>query len=335
MINQDAGMTNQDAGTAGEPAVEVTGLEKSFGQVRVLAGVDLRVARGSVFALLGPNGAGKTTTVRILVTLTRADAGRARVAGYDVNRERRQVRRSISLAGQSAAVDALQTGAENLTMMAQLAGLSRRRARGRARELLEQFGLADAGRRRVGTYSGGMRRRLDLAASLTGTPSVIFLDEPTTGLDLPSRQVMWQAVRDLAARGVTVFLTTQYLEEADLLAGHIAVIDGGRVVAEGTPAQLKKLVAGRRLDLLLADAGAFDRVARRAGGRVVTADPGRLTIGVATDGAAAQVRALLDEIDPERSAVRSFSVHTATLDDVFLAVTGSAATRPDQEAVRV
>jgi ABC-2 type transport system ATP-binding protein len=328
-------MTDQDAGMAGEPAVEATGLEKSFGQVRVLAGVDLRVARGSVFALLGPNGAGKTTTVRILATLTRADAGRARVAGYDVDRDRRQVRRSISLAGQYAAVDALQTGAENLAMMAQLAGLSRQRARARARELLEQFGLADAGRRRVGTYSGGMRRRLDLAASLVGTPSVIFLDEPTTGLDLPSRQVMWQAVRDLAARGVTVFLTTQYLEEADVLAGQITVIDGGRVVAEGTPAHLKKLVAGRRLDLLLADTGAFDRVARRAGGRAVTADPDRLTIGVATDGAAVQVRALLDELDPERSAVRSFSVHTATLDDVFLAVTASAATRPDQEAARV
>jgi ABC-2 type transport system ATP-binding protein len=328
-------MTDQDAGMAGEPAVEATGLEKSFGQVRVLAGVDLRVARGSVFALLGPNGAGKTTTVRILATLTRADAGRARVAGYDVDRDRRQVRRSISLAGQYAAVDALQTGAENLAMMAQLAGLSRQRARARARELLEQFGLADAGRRRVGTYSGGMRRRLDLAASLVGTPSVIFLDEPTTGLDLPSRQVMWQAVRDLAARGVTVFLTTQYLEEADVLAGQIAVIDGGRVVAEGTPAHLKKLVAGRRLDLLLADVGAFDRVARRAGGRAVTADPDRLTIGVATDGAAVQVRALLDELDPERSAVRRFSVHTATLDDVFLAVTASAATRPDQEAARV
>jgi ABC-2 type transport system ATP-binding protein len=328
-------MTNQDAGVAGEPAVEATGLEKSFGQVRVLAGVDLRVARGSVFALLGPNGAGKTTTVRILATLTRADAGRARVAGYDVDRERRQVRRSISLAGQYAAVDALQTGAENLTMMARLAGLSSRRARGRARELLEQFGLADAGRRRAGTYSGGMRRRLDLAASLVGTPSVIFLDEPTAGLDLPSRQVMWQAVRDLATRGVTVFLTTQYLEEADVLAGQIAVIDGGRVVAEGTPARLKRLVAGRRLDLLLADAGAFDRVARRAGGRAVTADPDRLTLGVATDGAAAQVRALLDELDPERSAVRSFCLHTATLDDVFLAVTASPAIRPDQEATRV
>jgi ABC-2 type transport system ATP-binding protein len=208
-------------------------------------------------------------------------------------------------------------------------------ARRRARELLEQFGLADAGRRRAGTYSGGMRRRLDLAASLVGTPSVIFLDEPTTGLDLPSRQVMWQAVRDLADRGVTVFLTTQYLEEADMLADQVAVIDGGRVVAEGTPGRLKTLVAGQRLDLLLADAAAYDGVARRAGRRTVTADADRLAIGVATDGTAAHVRALLDELDPERSAVRSFSVHTATLDDVFLAVTGHAATRPDQETVHV
>jgi ABC-2 type transport system ATP-binding protein len=323
-----------------ELAVEAVGLEKSFGRVRVLAGVDLGVPRGIVFALLGPNGAGKTTTVRILATLTRADAGQARVAGYDVGRDRHQVRRHISLAGQYAAVDGLQTGAENLRMIGRLSGLSRAQARRRARELLEQFGLAEAGQRRVGTYSGGMRRRLDLAASLTGTPSVVFLDEPTTGLDLPSRQVMWQIISDLAGRGVTVFLTTQYLEEADQLADRVAVIDGGRVVAEGSPADLKKLVAEQRLDLLLADAAAFDAAARRAGGRAVSSDPGRLTLSVPTDGTAAQVRALLDELDPGRSAVRSFSVHTATLDDVFLALTGQArpgpATTPaDQETARV
>jgi ABC-2 type transport system ATP-binding protein len=335
MTSEAASATDESAATTSQLAVEAAGLEKSFGRVQVLAGVDLRVARGSVFALLGPNGAGKTTTVRILATLTRADAGRARVAGYDVDRDRRQVRRSISLAGQYAAVDALQTGAENLRMMARLAGLPGAQARRRADELLDQFGLADVGRRKAGTYSGGMRRRLDLAASLVGTPSVIFLDEPTTGLDLPSRQVMWQTVRDLADRGVTVFLTTQYLEEADMLAHQVAVIDGGRVVAEGTPARLKKLVAGQRLDLLLADAAGYDGVARRAGRRAVTADPDRLAIGVATDGTAAHVRALLDELDPERSAVRSFSVHTATLDDVFLAVTGHAATRPDQETAHV
>jgi len=180
-----------------------------------------------------------------------------------------------------------------------------------------------------------MRRRLDLAASLTGTPSVVFLDVPTTGLDLPSRQVMWQVISGLADRGVTVFLTTQYLEEADQLADRVAVIDGGRVVAEGTPADLKKLVAEQRLDLLLADAAAFQTAARRAGGRAVGSDPGRLALSVPTDGSAAQVRALLDELDPGRSAVRSFAVHTATLDDVFLALTGHATTPADQETARV
>ena len=323
------------AGMSSELAIEATGLQKSFDSVRVLDSVDLAVPQGIVFALLGPNGAGKTTTVRILATLTRADAGRARVAGHDVERERREVRRSISLAGQYAAVDGLQTGAENLRMVGRLSGLSAGQARRRADDLLTRFGLADAGNRRAGTYSGGMRRRLDLAASLTGTPSVIFLDEPTTGLDLPSHQALWQMIADLADRGVTVFLTTQYLEEADLLADRIAVIDGGRVVADGTPGDLKKLVAGQRLDLVLADGAAFDAVARLAGGRAVTADPGSLIIGVATEGTAGQVRALLDEFDPDRSAVRSFSVHTTTLDDVFLALTSGTPRRPETESSRV
>ncbi|HUA27400.1 MAG TPA: ATP-binding cassette domain-containing protein [Streptosporangiaceae bacterium] len=320
-----------------ELAIEATGLKKSFGDVRVLGGVDLTVPRGTVFALLGPNGAGKTTTVRILTTLTRADAGRALVAGRDVARERHLVRRSISLAGQYAAVDGLQTGTENLLMMGRLAGLSRARARRRAGELLEQFGLAEAARRRVATYSGGMRRRLDLAASLVGAPSVIFLDEPTTGLDLPSRQVMWQVVAGLADDGVTVFLTTQYLEEADLLADRIAVLDDGRVVADGTPGDLKELVSEQSLDLELADTVAFDRVAARAADRARRADRDGLAISLPTDGTAAQVRALLDELDPERTAVRNFSVHTATLDDVFLAVTraGRAVTSQEQEPIHV
>jgi len=320
-----------------ELAIEATGLKKSFGDVRVLGGVDLTVPRGTVFALLGPNGAGKTTTVRILTTLTRADAGRALVAGRDVARERHLVRRSISLAGQYAAVDGLQTGTENLLMMGRLAGLSRARARRRAGELLEQFGLAEAARRRVATYSGGMRRRLDLAASLVGAPSVIFLDEPTTGLDLPSRQVMWQVVAGLADDGVTVFLTTQYLEEADLLADRIAVLDDGRVVADGTPGDLKELVSEQSLDLELADTVAFDRVAARAADRARRADRDGLAISLPTDGTAAQVRALLDELDPERTAVRNFSVHTATLDDVFLAVTraGRAVTSQEQEPTHV
>ena len=323
------------ADTSAALAIEATGLEKSFGAVRVLDGVGLAVPPGIVFALLGPNGAGKTTTVRILATLTRADAGLARVAGYDVERERHEVRRSISLAGQYAAVDGLQTGAENLRMMGRLSGLSSGQAQRRAGDLLEQFGLAAAANRWAGTYSGGMRRRLDLAASLTGTPSVIFLDEPTTGLDLPSRQALRQVVAGLAETGVTVFLTTQYLEEADLLASRIAVIDGGRVVASGTPGDLKKLIAGQRLDLVLADGAAFDAVTRLAGHRAVTTDPAGLTIGVATGGSAGEVRALLDEFDPDRSAVRSFSVHSPTLDDVFLALTSRTAGRPETEPSRV
>jgi ABC-2 type transport system ATP-binding protein len=316
-------------------AIEATGLEKSYGAVSVLTGVDLRVERGSVFALLGPNGAGKTTTVRILATLTPPDAGQARVAGFDVVRDRHRVRRSISLTGQYAAVDELQTGEENLRMMGRLARLPRAQARRRARELLDQFDLADAGRRRVATYSGGMRRRLDLAASLVGRPSVVFLDEPTTGLDPRGRQAMWGVITGLAGSGVTVFLTTQYLEEADRLADRIALIDGGRVVAEGTAAELKQKVADQRLELELADAAAFDEVARSVGGRAVASDPGHLTIGVATDGSAAHVRALLDEVDPDHRAVRRFAMHTATLDDVFLALTGRSAGRPEKETASV
>jgi ABC-2 type transport system ATP-binding protein len=314
-----------------ELAVEAIGLEKSYGRVRVLDGVDLGVARGGVFALLGPNGAGKTTAVRILATLIRADAGQARVAGFDVVADRRQVRRRISLTGQFAAVDDLQTGEENLRMMGRLAGLSGPRARRRAAGLLERFDLADAGGRTVKTWSGGMRRRLDLAAGLVGNPSVIFLDEPTTGLDPRSRQAVWQVVSELAASGVSVFLTTQYLEEADRLADRIAVLDGGRVVADGTSAQLKEQVAGHRLDLVLADAAAFEEVTRRLDGRAAQRDPVRLTIGVATDGSAAQVRSLLDEVDPTRRVVERFAVHSATLDDVFLALTGHPAERPENE----
>jgi ABC-2 type transport system ATP-binding protein len=317
---------------ADELAIEATGLEKSYGKVKVLAGVDLRVARGSVFSLLGPNGAGKTTTVRILSTLVRADAGRARVAGFDIVSDQHLVRRSISLTGQYAAVDELQTGEENLRMMGRLSGLPRAHASRRAHELLERFDLTEAGRRRVATYSGGMRRRLDLAASLVGHPEVIFLDEPTTGLDPRSRQGMWQVIADLVGSGVTVFLTTQYLEEADQLADHIAVVDGGRVVAEGTPAQLKTRFADQRLDLTLTDASAFDDVARHLGQHAVQSDRSRLTIGVATDGNAAHVRALLDEVDPQHRAVRKFALHSATLDDVFLAITGHPTTSPENSA---
>ncbi len=318
-----------------EYAIEAIGLGKSYGSVHVLRGVDLRVERGTVFALLGPNGAGKTTIVRILSTLTRADAGQARVAGFDVAHEQHEVRRSISLTGQYAAVDELQTGEENLRMMGRLARLSGAQAARRAKELLAQFDLADAGRRKVSTYSGGMRRRLDLAASLLSSPSVIFLDEPTTGLDPRSRQAMWEVIASLVGAGVTIFLTTQYLEEADQLAHRIAVLDGGRIVAEGTPADLKRRVVGQRLDLTLTNAQAFEDVTRLLGARAMQRDAETLTIGVATDGSAAQVRALLDEIDPQRRAVERFAVHSATLDDVFFALTGHGVSHaePEQEPV--
>ncbi|MFF2943900.1 ATP-binding cassette domain-containing protein [Streptomyces niveus] len=306
--------------------IRATGLEKSYGRgderVKVLDGIDLSVERGTVFALLGPNGAGKTTAVRILATLADADGGTATVAGYDVRTQRRQVRRAVSLTGQFASVDEKQTGEENLRMMARLGGLSRAAARRRAAELLERFDLTAAGRRLAGTYSGGMRRRLDLAAGLVGEPQVIFLDEPTTGLDLRSRQELWQVVRGLSAGGSTVFLTTQYLEEADQLSDRIAVLDGGRLVAEGTATELKSRVSGHRLDLVATDAAAYERLAPLA----VRLSPDTLTLGLPTDGTAARVRALLDEIDPQRRDVASFTVHSATLDDVFLALTGRGRT---------
>jgi ABC-2 type transport system ATP-binding protein len=304
-----------------EMAIEAVGLEKSYGDVRVLDGVDLSVPRGSVFSLLGPNGAGKTTTVKVLATLVAADRGRARVAGHDVRAARHEVRRRISLTGQQTSIDAQQTGAENLVMMGRLAGLGRTQARGRAAELLARFDLAGAAGRRAATYSGGMRRRLDLAAGLVANPAVLFLDEPTTGLDPRSRQAMWEVIGELVDGGVTVFLTTQYLEEADRLADRIAVLDGGRIVAEGSPVELKARIGGLRLDLTLSDPAAYVRAADALGERAIHRDAAFLTLGVATDGAAAGVRDLLDELDPARDAVVAFDVRGASLDDVFLALT--------------
>ncbi|MGA5220135.1 ATP-binding cassette domain-containing protein [Streptomyces cinereoruber] len=313
------------------PAVEATALSKSHGSVRVLDALDLRVAEGTVFALLGPNGAGKTTTVRILATLTRPDAGHARVAGHDIVTERSRVRRAISLTGQYAAVDETQTGAENLRTAARLSGLSRRAAARRAAELLERFRLTGAGDRLVRTYSGGMRRRLDLAAGLVrdpGTTRVMFLDEPTTGLDPRSRQELWDAVRELSAAGTTVFLTTQYLEEADRLADDITVLGAGRTLATGTPAALKSRYADHRLDLVARDREAYLRLTSAASpvtAGSVTTTPDALSLGVPTDGSAAHVRALLDVLDPERRDIARFTLHTATLDDVFLALTDTTA----------
>ena len=259
-------------------AIETTGLTKSFGPDRVLDAVDLAVPAGCILALLGPNGAGKTTMVRILATLTRPDAGRARVAGYDVVCQRKEVRRRISLTGQDVALDGLQSGAENLRMIGRLEGMSGRAARSRARELLGQFDLLDAAGRRTATYSGGMRRRLDLAAGLVGRPEVIFLDEPTTGLDPRSRQTMWGIVKKLAVSGVTVLLTTQYLDEADYLADSVAVIDGGRIIAQGTPDELKRRTAGPRLEVNLIDEPEFDVAFAQLGSRVLHVDRSKLQI---------------------------------------------------------
>jgi ABC-2 type transport system ATP-binding protein len=302
-------------------AVDATGLAKSYGGMQVLCGIDLRLPRGRVLALLGPNGAGKTTSVRILSTLTRPDAGIARVAGFDVVSERGQVCRRISLTGQYAAVDELQTGEENLRMVGRLRGLDRAPAVSRAGELLERFDLVDAARRRVNTYSGGMRRRLDLAMSLVTEPEVLFLDEPTTGLDPRSRQAMWQVVGELAQREVSVFLTTQYLEEADRLADHIVMLDRGRIVAQGTAAELKRRVAERRLVLTLAGPDALAEVAWALSDRAIEVDQSELTIVARCAGSAREVRALLDEIDPHRCAIDEFAVRDATLDDVFLELT--------------
>ncbi|CAM5665495.1 ATP-binding cassette domain-containing protein [Streptomyces avidinii] len=304
---------------SGDLGIHAAGLTKSYGDLRVLDGIDLAVPRGSVLALLGPNGAGKTTTVRILATLTAADSGTARVAGLDTVTERSRVRRLIALTGQFAAVDELRTGTETLHMMGRLAGLSPRAARARADELLARFGLTEAAGRTAKTYSGGMRRRLDLAASLVSRPEVLFLDEPTTGLDPRSRQDLWELVRELRTDGTTVLLTTQYLEEADRLADRVAVLADGRIAAEGTPAELKSRVAGHRLDLTLTTGAAYEALAPRA----VHLAPDELTLGLPTDGTAAHVRALLDELDPDRTDIERFTLRSATLDDVFLALTGA------------
>ncbi|MFC6090341.1 ATP-binding cassette domain-containing protein [Saccharothrix lopnurensis] len=299
--------------------VEVTGLKKAYGSTAVLDGVDLEVVEGSIFALLGPNGAGKTTAVRILSTLTRPDAGRLRVAGFDVVREPVEVRRVISLTGQYAAVDAEQTGRENLVLVGRLRRLGRAGARARADELLERFDLVAAADRRVRTYSGGMRRRLDLAMGLVASPRVVFLDEPTTGLDPAGRATTWEAIRELTRTGTTIFLTTQYLEEADRLADRIVVLDRGRVAAQGTADELKARVGGERVDLSFASAGELRAARARLGG---FADPGHRVLSVPSDGSAAHLHAVLDDLRSAGVAPARVSSHRPTLDDVFLSLTG-------------
>jgi ABC-2 type transport system ATP-binding protein len=319
-------------------SIETEGLRKSFGQVRALRGVDLTVSEGSVCALLGPNGAGKTTVVRVLATLTRPDAGIARVAGYDVVREPRRVRAAIGLAGQHSAVDDDLTGLENLFILGLMWHLGRRRARTRAAELLERFELADAGRRLVKTWSGGMRRRLDLVASLIVAPAVLFLDEPTTGLDPRSRTEIWSAVRSLAAEGTTVLLTTQYLDEADRIAGQIVIVNEGRVTAQGTPDDLKNSLGGR-VDVVLSDAtaggdalsAAAAVLAAIAGSRPqVDPDTGRLTAAITAG--AMTLPELVRRLDAAGVEAEDVSIRRPTLDEVFLAETEAKNDRETEAA---
>ena len=305
--------------------VETNGLRKVYGSTAVLDGIDLAVREGEVVALLGPNGAGKTTTIRVLSTLTRPDGGSARVAGHDVVREADEVRAAISLTGQYSAVDAEQTGRENLVMAGRLMHLGRRGAVRRADELLERFDLVDAGPRRVRTYSGGMRRRLDLAMSLVAAPRVIFLDEPTTGLDPASRTTMWDAITELVRGGTTILLTTQYLEEADRLADRIVLIDRGKVAAAGTADALKAQVGGERVVLRFPDAHALSRATGLIGGDGAVAAPERLELGVASDGTAEHLHRLLDQLRAAAVPVARVSSHRPTLDDVFIALTARPA----------
>ncbi len=308
-----------------DAAVTAVGVEKAFGDTQVLRGLDLTVEHGSVLALLGPNGAGKTTTVRILSTLLKPDRGRIQVAGYDVLREPNRVRAAISLTGQYAAVDELLTGEENLRMIGRLRRLSRADARRRARELLERFDLVDARGRLVKTYSGGMRRRLDIAASLIGAPRVLFLDEPTTGLDPRSRQVMWDMIRELTDSQVTILLTTQYLEEADHLADRIAVIDGGRVIAEGSAAELKARVGAEHLRVSFPDHAAFQAALRNLGSAVRHPDPTHYSLELETDGSAADIKRVLDRLFGDGIPVTTITSRRPSLDDVFLTLTGRSA----------
>jgi ABC-2 type transport system ATP-binding protein len=322
----------RDGSAASEPAIKVTGLKKSFGEIRALDGVDLEAVSGTVLGLLGPNGAGKTTAVRVLTTLLRPDAGEVHVAGLDVVRDAAKLRERIGLAGQYAAIDENLTGQENLVMVGRLYGMTRATATVRATELLERFELMDAAKRPAKTYSGGMRRRLDLAAALVAKPPVLFLDEPTTGLDPRSRLSVWTTIEELVAEGRTVLLTTQYLDEADRLADTIAVIDKGRVIATGTPDALKDRVGGERLEVHLADAAQAPIAAKTLAPMsdeppAIELDAVKLTVRRRSGIIVEAVRRL----DEAGIGVDDIALRRPTLDDVFLALTGHAAEEGDGE----
>ena len=313
-------MTTNLAPSTTRSAVVVTGLRKSYGDHLVLDGVDLNVAEGTVFALLGPNGSGKTTTVRILSTLLLADAGTVRVAGHDLRTQAQLVRAAIGVTGQFSAVDNLLTGRQNLLLMADLHHLGKAEGHRRADEMLERFDLTEAAGKLAATYSGGMRRRLDLAMTLVGDVRIIFLDEPTTGLDPRGRRTMWQIIRDLVGRGITIFLTTQDLAEADQLADRIGLLEDGKIVAEGTPDELKRRIPGGHIRLQFGDPAGLESAARALGD--ASRDEDALTLQVPYDGSVRSLQALLGRLDEQAVPVGGLSVHTPDLDDVFFALTG-------------
>ena len=302
-------------------AIEAKGLRKAYGDKTVLDGIDLSVPAGTVFSLLGPNGAGKTTAVKILSTLLTADAGELRVGGHDLAAEPQAVRAAIGVTGQFSAVDGLITGEENMLLMADLHHLSRREGRRTAAELLERFDLVEAAKKPVSTYSGGMKRRLDLAMTLVGDPRIIFLDEPTTGLDPRGRHDTWGIIRGLVSGGVTVFLTTQYLDEADELADRIAVLSDGRIAAEGTADELKRLIPGGHVRLRFTDPAAYQAAAVAL--REATRDDEALSLQIPSDGSQRELRSVLDWLDTAGVEADELTVHTPDLDDVFFALTGA------------
>lgn len=317
-----------------KPAISVKNLHKSYGKLKVLEGVTFTAEKGSVVALLGPNGAGKTTTVRILSTLLKPDSGKITISGYDLSEEPDKVRSVIGLTGQYAAVDEYLSGYENLEMMGRLYRLSKDDAAKRANELLEQFDLVKAAKRNVKTYSGGMRRRLDLAASLVAAPPILFLDEPTTGLDPRSRTAMWAIIDKLVKGGTTILLTTQYLEEADLLADHILVIDGGKVIAEGTSDQLKQKVGSERLELTIDKKSNFKKARKVMDGETLQVDEERRLLTVPNYDGAGHLKSLLTQMEEAGIEIESISLQKPTLDDVFLSLTGKQAekTKTEEEA---
>lgn len=311
-------------------AVRVKDLQKSFGKIKVLRGINFDVKRGTILAVLGPNGAGKTTTVRILSTLLLPEGGTATINGHDVITDPAGVRASIGLTGQYAAVDEYLTGEENLLLMGRLYRLSIVDTRRRAAELLELFDLQEASKRPVKTYSGGMRRKLDLAMSMVASPPIIFLDEPTTGLDPRSRFTMWDTIKLLAKSGVTILLTTQYMDEADHLADNILVIDGGKVIAQGTPNELKAKIGSDRLEFTISKNSSFEKAQAAVDGSTIQVDAERRVISIASTGGIPMVKSALDRLEKAKIEVEDISLHRPTLDDVFLTLTGHSATKEEK-----